>query len=111
MNWQRRMRQAIPYAAATGLLITLQQSPLVETTNLLVYDLAIHLRNRNNKDHAQDLNWPITVVGINEADLKRYGWPLDDSLLCRALKQLDTLGAGAIGLDHTCPRIPSPDHA
>jgi adenylate cyclase len=99
MNWQRLMRQAIPYAAATGLLITLQQSPLVETTNLLVYDLAIHLRNRNNKDQAKDLNWPITVIGINEADIKRYGWPLDDSLLCRALQRLDDLGAKAIGLD------------
>jgi len=99
MSWQRLIRQSIPYAAATGLLIALQQSPLVETTNLLVYDLAIHLRHRNNDHQAEDLNWPITVVGINEADIKRYGWPLDDSLLCRALQRLDELGAKAIGLD------------
>ena len=99
MNWQRLIRQAIPYAAATGLLVGLQQSPLVETANLLVYDLAINLRNRSNDDEAKDLNWPITVVGINKDDIKRYGWPLDDTLLCRALKQLDALGASAIGLD------------
>ena len=99
MNWQRLIRQAIPYAAATGLLVGLQQSPLVETANLLVYDLAINLRNRSNDDEAKDLNWPITVVGINEDDIKRYGWPIDDTLLCRALKQLDALGASAIGLD------------
>ena len=99
MNWQRLIRQAIPYAAATGLLVALQQSPLVETANLLVYDLAINLRNRSSDGGAKDLKWPITVVGINEADIKRYGWPLDDTLLCRALQQLNTLGASAIGLD------------
>ena len=99
MNWQRLIRQAIPYAAATGLLVALQQSPLVETANLLVYDLAINLRNRSSDGEAKDLKWPITVVGINEADIKRYGWPLDDTLLCRALQQLNTLGASAIGLD------------
>ncbi len=99
MNWQRLIRQAIPYAAATGLLVGLQQSPLVETANLLVYDLAINLRNRSSDGGAKDLKWPITVVGINEADIKRYGWPLDDTLLCRALQQLNTLGASAIGLD------------
>ena len=90
MNWQRLIRQAIPYAAATGLLVGLQQSPLVETANLLVYDLAINLRNRSSDGGAKDLKWPITVVGINEADIKRYGWPLDDTLLCRALQQLNT---------------------
>ena len=99
MNWQRLIRQAIPYAAATGLLVGLQQSPLVETANLLVYDLAINLRNRGNDGETKNLNWPITVLGINEADIKRYGWPLDDTLLCRALQQLNTLGASAIGLD------------
>ena len=99
MNWQHLIRQTISYAAATGLLVGLQQSPLVETANLLVYDLAINLRNTSNDSETKDLNWPITVVGINEDDIKRYGWPLDDSLLCRALKQLDTLDASAIGLD------------
>ena len=99
MKRQRLIRQAIPYAAATALLVGLQQSPLVETANLLIYDLAINLRNRSSDGDAKDLKWPITVVGINEADIKRYGWPLDDTLLCRALKQLDTLGSSAIGLD------------
>ena len=99
MKLQRLIRRAIPYAAATGLLVALQSSPLVETANLLVYDLAIKLRNRDRDGQAEDLTWPITVIGINEADIKRYGWPLDDTLLCSALKQLDALGASAIGLD------------
>ena len=99
MNWKRLIRRAIPYTAAAGLLVGLQHSPVVETANLLIYDLAINLRNRGNDGHAEDLTWPITVVGINELDIERYGWPLDDTFLCTALKQLDALGASAIGLD------------
>ena len=99
MNWQRLLGQTLPYAVAAGLLVAVQSSPLVETTNLLVYDLAINLRNHGNDGQAEDLTWPITMIGINEADIKRFGWPLDDTLLCRALKQLDALGASAIGLD------------
>ncbi len=99
MKWQRLIGQTLPYAAAAGLLVGLQSSPLVETANLLVYDLAINLRNRSDDGRAEDLTWPITVVGISEDDIKRYGWPLDDNLLCGALKQIDALGASAIGLD------------
>ena len=99
MSWQRTLRRLIPYAIASGLLIGLQHSPLVETSNLLVYDLAISVRNRTNDDNEERLAWPVTVVGINEADLKRYGWPLDDRLLCSALQRINDLGARAIGLD------------
>ena len=99
MSWQRTLRRLIPYAIASGLLIGLQHSPLVETSNLLVYDLAISVRNRTNDDNEEPLAWPVTVVGINEADLKRYGWPLDDRLLCSALQRINDLGARAIGLD------------
>ena len=99
MSWQRTLRRLIPYAIASGLLIGLQHSPLVETSNLLVYDLAISVRNRADDDNEEPLAWPVTVVGINEADLKRYGWPLDDRLLCSALQRINDLGARAIGLD------------
>lgn len=99
MTWKRTLRRLIPYAIASGLLVGLQHSPVVETANLLVYDLALHLRNRTNDAGEDTLAWPITVVGINEADLERYSWPLDDNLLCSALQRIDTLGARAIGLD------------
>lgn len=102
MKLQRSLRRVIPYALASGLLAGLQHSPMVETTNLLVYDLAINLRYPSNSKVPSDgeaLRWPISVVGINEADLKRFNWPLEDALLCKALQRLDTLGASAIGLD------------
>ena len=104
MSWQRTLRRLIPYAIASGLLIGLQHSPLVETSNLLVYDLAISLRNRTNHASEEPLAWPITVVGINEADLKRYSWPLDDRLLCSALQRINGLGASAIGSISTATR-------
>ena len=99
MKWKRLIGKTLPYAAAAGVLVVLQHSPLVETANLLVYDLAISLRNRGDDGRSEALTWPITVVGIDEDDIKRYGWPLDDNLLCTALKQLDASGASAIGLD------------
>ena len=99
MSWLRHLRRLIPYAIASGLLVGLQHSPVVETANLLVYDLALHIRNRTNEAGHHSLAWPITVVGINEADLEKYSWPLDDNLLCAALQRIDALGASAIGLD------------
>ena len=99
MNWNRTLGRLVPYAVAAGLLVGLQHSPVVETANLLVYDLALYLRNRTNEAGKELLPWPITVVGINEADLERYSWPLNDSLLCSSLLRLDALGARAIGLD------------
>ena len=99
MNWQRSLRRGFPYLLASALLMALQQSPVVETANLLIYDLAISWRHQNNEQAAEDLPWPITIVGINEDDLKDYGWPLNDNLLCTALQRLDDLGAAAIGLD------------
>ena len=85
MNWNRTLGRLVPYAVAAGLLVGLQHSPAVETANLLVYDLALYLRNRTNEAGKELLPWPITVVGINEADLERYSWPLNDSLLCSSL--------------------------
>lgn len=99
MTWKRTLRRLIPYAIASGLLVGLQHSPVVETANLLVYDLALHLRNRTNDTGEDTLAWPITVVGINEADLERYSWPLDDNLLCSALQRIEAFGPRAIGLD------------
>ena len=89
MTWKQTLRQLIPYAVASGLLVGLQHSPVVETANLLVYDLALHLRNRPNQSGDETLAWPITVVGMNETNLELYGWPLDDSLLCSALQRID----------------------
>lgn len=99
MKWRPVLHRSVPYLLASSLLLALQHSPLVETANLLVYDLALSLRHRTNTEGPEDLTWPITVVGISEDDIKHFTWPLDDTLLCTALQKLDRLGAAAIGLD------------
>ena len=94
MSWWQPLRRLIPYALASGLLVGLQQTPLVENANLLIYDLAVQLRSRQIQTNEREkLAWPITVVGISERDLKRYSWPLDDTLLCQALQRIDALVA------------------
>ena len=100
MSFWYPLRRLIPYALASGLLFGLQQSPVVESANLFIYDLALQLRTREGETNRPDkLAWPITILGISESDLERYSWPLHDTLLCQALQRLDEMGAAAIGLD------------
>ena len=41
----------------------------------------------------------ITIVGINEADLQKYGYPISDKLLAELLYDLQSFKPRAIGLD------------
>ncbi len=92
MSWKRWL---LPYVAASALLVGFQTSPAAETLNLLLYDVVVSLRETQ---HSPD-DGAITVVGIDEADLKTFKWPIPDRHLCGAIQRLETLGARAIGLD------------
>jgi len=83
-----------PYAAAALVLLVLQSSRLVQTANLLLYDLTVRLRPAPD-----GATTPVRVIGIDEQDLRELGWPLNDDLLVRAITRLDRAGAAAIGLD------------
>lgn len=72
----------------------MQFSGLSQTLNLLAYDLITSLRPVPS---ARDL--PITLIGIEEGDIRRLGWPIEDGLLCQAIDRLSADGAAAIGLD------------
>lgn len=82
------------YGAAALVLWGLEASQVVEAVNLLVYDLVTHLRPA-----ASGKTLPVAIIGISEADIRTYGWPIDDSLICRAIARLSSDGATAIGLD------------
>lgn len=82
------------YGAAALVLWGLERSQLAESINLLVYDLITHVR-----PSPSGRSQPIVIVGISERDIKTYGWPIDDSLICRAITRLSNEGARAIGLD------------
>ncbi len=88
------LRAFSPYAAAALLLLALGRSPINETLNLLFYDLVIGMRaSPSGADSG------ILVVAIDEEDIRRYGWPIDDALLCRGIDRLLSGGATAVGLD------------
>jgi|LakMenEpi03Aug12_release.lakeMendotaPanAssembly.Ray.scaffolds.fasta_scaffold105784_2 adenylate cyclase len=82
------------YGLAALVLWALQLSRVLESVNLLSYDLITYLRPAPS---ARTL--PILLIGISESDIQTYGWPIDDSLLCRAIDRLSADGVRAIGLD------------
>ena len=92
--WRRVVTQLGPYAAAALVLLVLQQSRLLQTANLLLYDFALRLRPAPD-----GATTPVRVIGIDEQDLHALGWPLDDDKLIEAIQRLDQAGAAAIGLD------------
>ena len=91
------LRQLMPYAAALGLLLIARQSRLSERLNLLAYDLAVQLRPAPS-----GASTAVRIIGIDEADLHRYGPVVPDRLLADAVERLDRIGVRAIGLDMFC---------
>ena len=83
-----------PYGIATLLSWGFSTSGIAETLNLLLYDASTQLRQLPSGRHT-----PVRLIGITEADIQRYGWPINDRLLAKALERLDQAGTSAIGLD------------
>ena len=83
-----------PYVIALVVLAVLRQSGLAQMVDLTIYDLVV-----SHKEAPSGLDSPITVIGIEESDIQRYGWPIDDGLFCRGIDSLQSGGAIAIGFD------------
>ena len=83
-----------PYLVALAVLALLRQSGLAQTVDLALYDLIT-----SRREAPSGLNSPITLIGIEESDIQRYGWPIDDGLFCRGIDGLRRGGASAIGFD------------
>jgi len=82
------------YGIAALMLWGLQKSRILQSINLLAYDYITHL-----SPAPSGKTKPIVIIGISESDIKTYGWPIDDSLLCAGVDQLTKDGVKAIGLD------------
>lgn len=93
-----------PYGAAGLILLAIDRTGVAESLNLKLYDLITTLRPAPSA-----ASLPIGIVGIDEADIKRFGWPIDDRLLCRALDRLLQSGVRAVGLDLYRDRGVGPD--
>ena len=82
------------YGIAALILWGLEKSRILQSINLLVYDYITHLSPAPSGQTK-----PIVIIGISESDIKTYGWPIDDSLLCAGIDRLSKDGVKAIGLD------------
>lgn len=75
----------------------------LEAVELLVYDQ--HLRGAAVRP---DLEQRVVLVGADEADLNRWGWPLSDAVLAGTIEKLLAQRPAAIGIDlyRDMPREP-----
>ncbi|MEB3199203.1 MAG: adenylate/guanylate cyclase domain-containing protein [Synechococcaceae cyanobacterium] len=94
MRATRILQRIGPSLGALALLAGVEWSGLAQRFDLWFYDLITTLRPAPSARHL-----PITLIGIEEADIRRHGWPIDDGLLCQALDRLLEKGPAAIGLD------------
>ena len=94
----RRLQQGLvrlaPYGGAALLLAGLVHSGISESLDRLLYDWTL-----SSRPLASARGLPIAIVGIDADDVQRYGWPIDDGLICHAIDQAAAAGATAIGLD------------
>ena len=82
---------AAPGVAA--LLVLLRFAGLLQILEWAVLDQYFRLRPLEARDSR------IVIVGIDEADLKRYQWPISDAVLAKALNNLKRHQPRVIGLD------------
>ena len=88
------LQSAGPYLGALVILVLLRSTGLAQTVDLVIYDL---ITSQRSEGSGQDQ--PITLIGIEERDIQRFGWPVDDGLFCEAFDALNAGGAIAIGFD------------
>ncbi|MGB3199540.1 MAG: EAL domain-containing protein [Nodosilinea sp.] len=75
---------------------------VLEPAELFLFDQLVRSRP------SQDLDPRMTIVGITEADIRQYGWPLTDDLLAEVIQNLQAQNPKVVGLDlyRSTPRPP-----
>jgi adenylate cyclase len=66
-----------------------------EPTELLAYDMLVRLRAATSSVGEA----PVVIVGADETDLNRWGWPLPDGRLAEVIERLAALEPRAVGID------------
>ena len=92
------LEKALPYSVGGLILGCFVITPVAEELNLLTYDLVTSSQEeKKSSGNSQEIQ--VSIVGIGEADISRYGWPISDDYLCKAIDRLKKSGAKAIALD------------
>ncbi|MGF1568526.1 MAG: putative bifunctional diguanylate cyclase/phosphodiesterase [Nodosilinea sp.] len=77
----------------SALVTSLKYFQVLEPAELFLFDQIVRVQ----PDQLPDPR--LTIVGITEADLRQYGWPLPDDLLADLLAQIQTHQPQVVGLD------------
>ena len=77
-----------------GAILGIRAARLLQGQELKIHDRFVDWRS--DPDAKDDR---IAIVGMTEADLVEYGYPLDDAKLAQVLESLDRLEPCVIGLD------------
>ncbi|HIK30667.1 MAG TPA: CHASE2 domain-containing protein [Oscillatoriales cyanobacterium M59_W2019_021] len=84
---------AIASAVSTTLVMGLRWAGVFQGWELATFDRLVRLQPAEPADKR------LLIVGADEEDLRRYGYPLPDAVIARLLAKLQPLQPAAIGLD------------
>lgn len=99
-NHMKRVRDLLQKAAIGGLsgvalFAAVRHIPGYDSVRLGAYDYLVNVAPILETDEEVR----VVTIGISEKDIKKYGWPIRDELLCKVIGRLADEGARAIGLD------------
>ncbi|HZG40059.1 MAG TPA: EAL domain-containing protein [Nodosilinea sp.] len=75
---------------------------VLEPAELFLFDQLVRWSETGPKGRSrpsQDLDPRMTIVGITEADIRQYGWPLTDEVLAEVIQKLQANTPRVVGLD------------
>ncbi len=84
---------AIAAPTISIVVIGLRLMGALESGELAMFDQFVRWRSPEPADNR------IVIIGIDEADVRQYSWPLDDALLTKLLNKVKQQKPRAIGLD------------
>ena len=79
---------------AVLMVLSLRYFGWLEATELAAYDQSVRWRS-----HAIEQPSEVTVIGFNDSDLTRWGWPVPDEVLNTLIRNATSSGAAVVGVD------------
>ena len=76
---RQRLNLIVSMIAGILLLWSFKASGLAQIIALIIYDLVV-----THRPAPLGCDQPITLIGIEEGDIRQFGWPIDNALFCRA---------------------------
>ena len=86
-------RLLLTASTSAGVVILLRSLGLLQSWEWTLYDYFFRLRP------SESLDPRIVIVGIDESDIQKYGYPINDQSMAEILQKLHSLQPRAIGLD------------